>query len=311
MNYKQITITTNHQDIDFITAALCPLCSGFIIDDPQDIVDFAAEKSTKWDYIDESLFGDAGRPVTVTLYLEEEDSTTLSQIQQTLAEGGLSCSIAVDGVQSEDWENNWKQYYKPFTIGEHLLIRPSWEPIVNPENRVVLTIDPASSFGTGSHATTRLCLNEIDSLDCKGKTVLDTGCGSGILMTAMLLLGAQTAVGCDIEENAVNTSAENILKNQIDQSHFSVYRGDFLSNQALYDTLSAQSYDIICANIVADVLKAMCTHLLGWLKPDGTLLISGIIAERSDEVQQHYLDNGAHVEKVIHQDGWAMMKITK
>lgn len=311
MQYKQVTITTTHSDIDLITATLSPLCSGFIIDDPQDIVDFAAEKSTKWDYIDESLFGAADRPVTVTLYLEADDTATLAQVQQAMAEGGYAISIAVDGVQSEDWENNWKQYYKPFSVGDRLLIRPSWEPIVNPENRTVLTIDPASSFGTGSHATTRLCLDAIDRLDCTGKTVLDAGCGSGILMTAMLLLGATQAFGCDIEQNAVNTTAENILKNHIVPERFSVHCGDFLSNQALFDTLSAQGYDIICANIVSDVLKAMCPHLLSWLNPGGTLLISGIIAERTEEVVAHYTQAGAQIAQVTTVDGWSMVKMAK
>ena len=126
-------------------------------------------------------------------------------------------------------------------------------------------------------STTRLCLNEIDGIDCEGKTVLDVGCGSGILMTAMLLMGAGDATGCDIEENAVNTTAENILKNNISEDKFSVYLGDLLSNRWLNNKLSEKKYDLICANIVADVLKNMCTTLLSWLKDDGILIISGII----------------------------------
>ena len=317
MNYIEVKITTTHDDVERVCAMLSPLCSGFIIDDPQDVYEFSQEKTTKWDYIDDALLGNPDRDVTVTLYVDdsEDGKAQIEDVKRVLAEakltGNMETSLAVNGVQSEDWENNWKQYYKPFTVGQHLLIRPSWEEIDNKEGRKVLTIDPASSFGTGSHATTRLCLNEIDGIDCEGKTVLDVGCGSGILMTAMLLMGAGDATGCDIEENAVNTTAENILKNNISEDKFSVHLGDLLSNRWLNNKLSEKKYDLICANIVADVLKNMCTTLLSWLKDDGTLIISGIIEERKDEVKAHYEENGAVIEKMVVKDGWAMIRISK
>lgn len=316
MNYIEVKITTTHEDADSICAILTPYATGFIVDDPRDVYEFSQEKTTKWDYIDDSLLGNPNRAVTVTLYLDdsEDGKSTLEAIKETLTlakiTGDMTTSLEINGVKSEDWENNWKQYYKPFTIGENLLIKPSWEDAINADNRKVLTIDPASSFGTGSHATTRLCLNEIDSIDCNGKTVLDVGCGSGILITAMLLMGAKTAVGCDIEENAVNTSIENIMKNGILRECFDVFKGDLLSDKVLFDKLSEKKYDLICANIVADVLKNMCETLLSWLNDNGTLIISGIIEERAEEVKEYYQSKLAKIDKITIKDGWAMMKVT-
>lgn len=317
MDYIEVKIITNHDDVERICAMLSPLCGGFIIDDPQDVYEFSQEKTTKWDYIDDALLGNPDRDVSVTLYVDdsEEGREQLENIKKVLADakitGGMETGLSVNGVKSEDWENNWKQYYKPFTVGSHLLIRPSWEEIDNKEGRKVLTIDPASSFGTGTHATTRLCLTEIDAIKFEGKTVLDVGCGSGILMTAMLLMGAEHAVGCDIEDNAVKTTAENILKNNISEDKFEVYKGDLLSDKRLNSKLGEKKYDVICANIVADVLKNMCTILLSWLKDDGVLIISGIIEERKDEVKEYYEANGAIIEKMIVKDGWAVIKTSK
>lgn len=317
MDYIEVKITTTHDDVESICAMLSSYCSGFIIDDPLDVYEFSQEKTTKWDYIDDALLGNPDRDVTVTLYVEDsgEGLEQLENVKKVLADakiiGDMETSLSINGVKSEDWENNWKQYYKPFKVGNHLLIRPSWEEIDNKEGRKVLTIDPASSFGTGNHATTRLCLNEIDSIDFEEKTVLDVGCGSGILITAMLLMGAEHAVGCDIEEGAVKTTAENIMKNNIPADTFEVYKGDLLSDKRLNGKLGEKKYDVICANIVADVLKNMCTTLLSWLKDDGVLIISGIIEERKDEVKEFYEANGAFIEKMIVQDGWAVIKNRK
>ena len=313
MNYIQVIMTAKHGDTDNICAMLMPFAEGFVIDDPMDVYEFSLEKSTKWDYIDDKLLGDRDRDVTVTVYLEEDDKgrQALSDILETMKRERPDSKITVNGVKSEDWENNWKQYFKPFKVGNRLLVRPSWEEIENEDDRKVLTIDPASSFGTGSHATTRLCLDEIDGADLEGKTVLDVGCGSGILITAMLLMGADKAIGCDIEENAVKTTAENILKNDISKEKFSVYRGDLMSDKALYDKLKEQKYHMICANIVADVLKNMCDFLLSSLEDDGILIISGIIEERTEEVRDYYIEHGAKIDKIITKDGWSMIKISR
>lgn len=317
MNYKEIKITTTHAGADSVCAMLSPYCTGFIVDDPQDVLEFSLSKTTKWDYIDDALLGNPDRQVSVTFYLNDDEhfEENLGKIKSELlpfsAPELLNIGISVCGVKSEDWENNWKQYYKPFCVGETLLVRPSWESIPQEaQNRTVLTIDPASSFGTGSHATTRLCLEELTLCDLTEKTVLDVGCGSGILCSSMLLLGASQAYACDIEENAVRTTAENILLNGIERDRFSVFLGDILSDAALRQKLCTRKYDVICANIVADVLISMSDILLSALAPDGILIISGIIDSRASEVTKCYTDKNVHILKSISRDGWTMLRIS-
>ena len=212
-------------------------------------------------------------------------------------------------VKEEDWANNWKQYFKPLEIGNRLLVKPSWEE-VGETDRTVLEIDPASSFGSGQHYTTKLCLEYLDRLDLEGKKILDLGCGSGILSIGAMLLGAQSSVAVDVEENAVKVAMENAVKNSIDTSVYTAYCGNIITDSELAARLG-DGYDIITANIVADILIGMKDHFYKFLKPEGILIISGIIDERKEEVTDAVTGAGFEIIESREESDWAAVMLRK
>ena len=210
-------------------------------------------------------------------------------------------------IRREDWENNWKQYFKPFAVGEKFIIKPSWETCDNLDGRIVLEIDPSSSFGTGTHNTTQLCICELERLVKPGDRLLDMGCGSGILSVAARLLGASDIGAADIDPNAVNIARENAEKNGFE---LTTYVGDVTGDAALDEQIGG-GYDIIVANIVADVIMGMQEILKRKLKDDGTLIVSGIIAPRADEVQESLLGAGFVLRNRQQSGDWVAMTLTK
>ena len=315
MNWIETQIITASAGVDALCAMLTDLgIKGFSIADPADFQEFLQNKEGKWDYIDQDLLGMAQGDTTVTVYLPDnaQGAEQLVALRAMLAQiharddaqlfGTLE--LTLKNVREEDWANNWKQYFKPFTVGERLLIKPSWETCENPWNRAVLEIDPASSFGTGQHHTTRLCLELLEQLMHPGDRVLDLGCGSGILSIGALLLGASGATAVDIEENAAATATENARKNHIDPTLYRVFCGNVLEDETLCREIG-DGYDLICSNIVADVLIAMQQLFRQFLRPEGTLIVSGIIMERRDEVLDQLKKAGFALLEVREKEGWA------
>lgn len=315
MNWIETQIITASAGVDALCAMLTDLgIKGFSIADPADFQEFLQNKEGKWDYIDQDLLGMAQGDTTVTVYLPDnaQGAEQLVALRAMLAQiharddaqlfGTLE--LTLKNVREEDWANNWKQYFKPFTVGERLLIKPSWELCEIPWNRAVLEIDPASSFGTGQHHTTRLCLELLEQLMRPGDRVLDLGCGSGILSIGALLLGASGATAVDIEENAAATATENARKNHIDPTLYRVFCGNVLEDETLCREIG-DGYDLICANIVADVLIAMKQLFRQFLRPEGTLIVSGIIMERRDEVLDQLKKAGFALLEVREKEGWA------
>lgn len=318
-NWTEVTIWTTSAGIDAVTGMLMDLgIDGFVIEDAQDFADFLKDTEIYWDYVDEELSKEKQEAETnVKIYVEDspEGAELLAQVDVGLAairtrdaEGAFGrCVTELASIRREDWENNWKQYFKPFAVGEKFIIKPSWETCDNLDGRIVLEIDPSSSFGTGTHNTTQLCICELERLVKPGDRLLDMGCGSGILSVAARLLGASDIGAADIDPNAVNIARENAEKNGFE---LTTYVGDVTGDAALDEQIGG-GYDIIVANIVADVIMGMQEILKRKLKDDGTLIVSGIIAPRADEVQESLLGAGFVLRNRQQSGDWVAMTLTK
>ncbi|MCD8095393.1 MAG: 50S ribosomal protein L11 methyltransferase [Ruminococcus sp.] len=320
MNWAQIDIYTSSDGIDAVTGSLMMLgINGFVIKDSKDFEDFLNDKSANWDYIDDDLMGLKNAETTVTIYLSEDagGAELLRSVKNELDRlkacdnenrfGRLT--LEIKSVRDEDWANNWKKYFKPIEISDRLIIKPSWEN-VSSDGRTVLELDPENSFGTGQHETTRLCLELLADCPLQGKRVLDLGCGSGILSIAASLLGASSATAVDIDENSVKTAESNAYKNGISPERYRLLCGDITTNEQLRCEIGG-GFDLICANIVADVLISMSGYFSGFLSADGTLLVSGIIDERLDEVRQALERQGFEAIAQKSDGGWNSLKLNR
>ncbi len=314
MNWFEVTIKTETPAVDALCAMLTDHgVKGFSIQDKESFQEFLDDKDGKWDYIEDDLMGLANCDTTVTFYLPDdgqgaEQLAGVRSLCENLRNGENaaffgSLEMTIGNVKEDDWANNWKQYFKPLNIGEKLLIKPSWEPIPEGNTRTILEIDPASSFGTGQHHTTRLCLELAEQVLHDGDRVLDLGCGSGILSIGTILLGAKSAAAVDIVDNSVRTAIENAGKNGIGADRYTAYCGDIISDEGLRCKLGT-GYDLICANIVADVLIAMSGLFGSFLKDNGYLIVSGIITERAGEVLSVLESAGFELIKKHEKEGW-------
>lgn len=311
MEWQQVKITIDAQNIDTVMGALIMAgITGFEIEDPREFDEFL-ENSCYYDYIDEDVMSLKDAPASVKIYLPEnaQGMETLNAVKAQLArlksEFGVESELSFVGMREEDWANNWKKYFKPIKIGERLVIKPSWEELADPEGRIVLEIDPSSSFGTGTHATTQLCLEALEDIVTDGCSVLDMGCGSGILSVGAMLLGAGDITGVDIEEDSVRVSTENARMNGIDLDRFKLHLGNILEDEALADKIGKREYDVVVANIVADVVIAMSPLFKRYLAPKGTLITSGIITERIEDVVFALDKAGFRIMDIRRRDDWA------
>jgi len=320
MNWTELDVFTTTEGIDLVTSGLMDIgIRGFAIKDANDFNEFLQNKEGNWDYLEDDLMQLAECETTVTVYLPENSQgaemlIAIKAMLKSMKENDTEnlygrLETEMRNVKEEDWANNWKQYFKPLRIGNRLLVKPSWEE-ADADGRTVLEIDPASSFGSGQHYTTKLCLEFLDKLDLKEKKVLDLGCGSGILSIAAMLLGAESAVAVDVEENAVRIAKENAEKNNIDLSNYTAWCGNIITDTELADRIGG-GYDIITANIVADILIGMKDHFYRYLKPDGVLIISGIIDERKEEVTDHVTKAGFEITEFCEESDWAAVMLRK
>ena len=321
MEWTEVNIYTSTPAIELLCSKLEDIgIKGFAIRDSEDFKEFLENKNGQWDYIDDDLMGLSDCETCITIYLpgNNQGSDMLSAVRSMLAElkstdsenayGRLEAELS--SIREEDWANNWKKYFKPVNVGEKLVIKPSWEEYNGDGNRIILEIDPASSFGTGQHHTTRLCLELLEKSIKDGDKILDMGCGSGILSIGAVLLGAENAVAVDIDENSAATAAENAVKNHIPNEKYKTYFGNILSDEKLAEEINAK-YDIITANIVADVLIAMKDYFARYMKNNGILIVSGIITERTDEVADAIESAGFKKLEISTKEGWTAIKFIK
>ena len=284
MDWLEIGIDAPGGDTEALCALLDSLgVEGLVIEDEEDIRRFLEECSRFWDAVDEGFLAERRGVNRVKFYLsaDEEGEKALAALLPPLREAGYAPQRR--RVRDEDWESNWKQYYRPMEVGEKLLILPEWEPAPEGGDRAPLRLDPGLIFGTGAHPSTRMCLEAMEDLAPNAEKVLDLGCGSGILAIAALLLGARTALGSDIDEAAPRIAGENAALNGV-ESRLTVLAGDCTADEDLREAIGGRDYDLIFLNIVADVILQLLPDIPRWLRPGGTLLLSGVIDGREGEV---------------------------
>ena len=235
----------------------------------------------------------------IHLYISPEENPTEATafLTERLTAEKIAFDLQTAVCRNEDWENNWKQYFKPIPVGKRLLIQPVWKEAADAGDRAVLNIEPGLAFGSGTHETTRLCLEALEPYIRPGVEMLDVGCGSGILSVASLLLGARHAVGVDIDALAVKTAKENGELNGFTAPQYEVFRG------SLTEQVSGQ-FDVIAANIVADIIILFSSQVGPFLKPGGVFIASGIIAPREPEVLAAFEQNGFAVIARHEKNGW-------
>ena len=318
MEWLELHIDTNHAGLEPLEIFLSANgVDGVVIDDEQDFQSFLENNHQYWDYVDEDLEASMKGKSRITFYLPADDEgfarlgalrTALQTFKEAHAGQYGSLLMTMENLKDSDWENNWKQYYKPMEIGERLLVIPEWEQ----ENvrgqakyagKVPLILEPGLTFGTGSHATTRLCLTALEQAVHGGERVLDLGCGSGILSIAALTLGAASAAAVDIDDKCLTVAYENAALNGIGRDRYTVLVGDAVSDRALKAQLGG-GYDIVVANIVADVIIGLSGQVRPFLKEGGLFLCSGIIDDRAEEVAQRLREAGWDILRTRQSEGW-------
>ncbi|MDO4314917.1 MAG: 50S ribosomal protein L11 methyltransferase [Oscillospiraceae bacterium] len=318
MNWLELHIDTTHAGLERVETLLSALgIDGVVIDDETEFQDFLENNHQYWDYVDEDLEKRMQGKSRITFYLQadEEGFAKLGEVRialQQLKAERTDCGtllMTMDNLQEADWENNWKQFYKPMEIGERLLVIPQWEqddPKVRralESGRVPLILEPGLTFGTGSHATTRLCLTALERAVKGGERVLDLGCGSGILSIAALRLGAASALAVDIDDKCLDIAYENAAMNGIGKDACTVRVGDVLWDGALRAELGG-GYDVVLANIVADVIIGLAPVVRSLLAEGGVFLCSGIIDERAEEVAEQLRRAGLEIVETRSAEGW-------
>lgn len=319
MDWLEVAVKTTTAGIEPVSGILIMNgISGYAVEDSEDFEEFLRDKEVYWDYIEDSLMALKECDTVVTFYVTDDASgveqlgiikSDLLRLKNDDSEAVFGeLSVTLKNIAEEDWANNWKKYFKPISVGDRLLVKPTWENVEDVGSKTVVEIDPSSSFGTGSHTTTKLCLEYIEKIDEKlsGESfeMIDVGCGSGILAIAANKLSGVHVTAIDIEENSIRVAKENFQTNNIPESCYDLYLGSITDDEELFSKLSSKKYKMLAANIVADVLKAMAPYFKKLLDDDGYAVISGIISERADEVEQCFLSCGFAVVDKKDTDGW-------
>ena len=300
MRWIEAAIPTRPGEIDALCERLGLLgVDGVSIEDENDFRSFLEQNRRYWDYVDDALEQRFAGQSRVKFYLPDDEAGR-AQLAQVRA--ALDREIQIQYMEDQDWENGWKQYYEPIPVGERLLVVPEWLD-ADASGRIPLRLDPGIAFGTGSHPTTKLCLQALETVAAPGKRALDLGCGSGILGIAALLLGCESVIGCDIDPKAPEAAARNAALNGLGPDRFSACAGDLLADEGMRRRLGT-GYDVVLANIVADVIIPLSGFVRRFLAEDGAFICSGIIDGRREEVEKALRRNGFAILHHYHEEEW-------
>ena len=314
MQWIKASIETTGPGVETVTAILmsCGI-TGVEIKDSKERAQYFADTARTWDYADESLLVDDSEWAYVVFYVTDNEAGNkllkkvagnLSAFSRTSTENIGSLTVRVERANDETWLHEWKKHFKPLRLGRVVVV-PEWEKFAPRKGDIVFIIDPGSAFGTGQHQTTQLCISALQKWVGAGHKVLDVGCGSGILSIISLLLGAQYVCAIDVDPaGAVTATKKNAELNPIDLSKLKVMVGDVLSQTDVCAEVKETAYDVVVANIVADVIIPLAPLAREFAKPGGVFISSGIISERLDEVLEAYAKAGITVLAQEELEGW-------
>ncbi len=306
--WTELKIKVSAEDIDLAgDIAQMTVPYGIYIEDYR-YLEEETEEIAHIDLIDEALLQKDRSTGYIHIYLEpgENPMEATAFLQERYQASHIAYEIEILPCKREDWQNNWKKFFQPQKIGKKLFIQPNWQEegvAAEADGRQVLYLEPGLAFGTGSHDTTRLCLEALEQHIHGGETVLDLGCGTGVLSLAALLLGASSAEGVDIDELAVKTAEENGRRNGFTAPQYTVHCGDMAQQ------ITGQ-YDLVVANIVADVIVLFCQSAKQFLKPGAYFILSGILNTREPDVLQAFQDNGFSIAERHASGEWLCFVLT-
>ena len=294
--WTQIKVTAGIEHYDTLVSIMSMVDSNLMIEDYSDV----SLDTCYGDLIEDDILNADKSIVAVSVFVPAEVSYTdiVAFLRERLAAEALDGKIEIIGVDEEDWANSWKAYYKPTRIGKHMMIVPAWEDYTPLPDDIIVTMDPGMAFGTGTHETTKLVIELLEKYVKAGDHMLDVGCGSGILAICASKLGARSCFACDIDPVAVRVAEENVTKSG--QTNIVCKQSDLLKQV----DLSNGKYDIVCANIVADIVIRLSDDIEKYMKKDALLLASGIIVERENDVIEALERRNFHVHEKITENGW-------
>ncbi|MDE6357786.1 MAG: 50S ribosomal protein L11 methyltransferase, partial [Eubacteriales bacterium] len=318
MEWTEVKIYTTREGIEPVSAVLLEAgINGIQVEDDDELREYLEESSMYWDYVDEELLNKEKEETKIKIYVSsnpygneillnvKENINRLKSMEKEInIDLGRLAIETVENLDDEEWLNKWKEFYKPFKIGEKILVKPVWEEIKETDGRIVFNINPGHVFGTGLHQTTQLCIENIEKYITKESVVLDLGCGSGILSIISLLLGAKSAFAVDIDANAIKVAYENAEINGIGKDKYYVTSGNVVTDEELKKEIGEEKYDIVLANIIADVICLISPVVPSQLKENGVFIASGIIKDRIDDVYNALKENGLEVLDTIIKDEW-------
>ena len=312
MKWTEVLIKVDPQAVEAVTDILYGLgAQGVAIDEPVDVQKLR-EDELYWDYIDEKLLENDTEETKIMAYFSEEETNLPEKIAvikekiRNLTEFGLSIgsgTVELSNVNQEDWESAWKQYFKPVHVTDRIVVKPEWEEYSPQEGEIVIEIDPGMAFGTGTHETTSMCINQIEKNLKEGDRVIDIGSGSGILSMAAVLLGAEKATGVDLDPVAVRVALENVELNNL-QDKIDILHGN------LTDVIREKA-DIVVANIMADIILILLEDVRAFIKDDGLFISSGIIQEKRAAVEARLLEKNFSIVEVETKGEWCAITAQK